>query len=43
VIQLMVQRQHLQREGLLSIVELAIAMNTEHRPRLSEIKNTLIG
>ena len=43
VIHIMSCKRHLEQEGLLEIVELALAMNTAQRPALEEIRKQLIG
>jgi len=43
IVQLMGQNQHLQREGLLEIVNLALSMNTTVRPALEQVRNDLIA
>ena len=41
ILQLMSQKGHLEKEGLLEIVDVALAMNTTERPALEEVKRSL--
>ena len=43
IIHIMSCKRHLEKEGLLEVVDLASAMNTSERPRLSEIRSRLVG
>ena len=43
IVRLMQENQHLNPEGLLVVVDLALAMNTEQRPALEAIKAELLG
>ena len=36
-------RRHLERDGLIEIVDVALSMNTTRRPILSEIRQSLVG
>ena len=42
ILQLMNEKLHLERDGLLQIVEIALAMNTTQRPVLEEIRQQLL-
>ena len=43
IIQLMSQDRHLQPDGLLEIVDLALAMNTTTRPALEQVRRELMA
>ena len=43
VIYLMSQNKHLEQDGLLEIVDLAISMNTTVRPALQQVRKELMG
>ena len=43
VLILMERQEHLHKEGLVKVSDIALAMNTAKRPRLREIRNELIG
>lgn len=42
IVNLMRQKQHLTREGLLEIIDIACQMNSEKRPSLEKIKMSLL-
>ncbi len=43
IIHIMSCKRHLEIDGLIDIVDLASAMNTEQRPSLIEIRKQLVG
>ena len=43
IISLIGNRRHLEKDGLIEIVDLALSMNTAQRPVLSKIKKLLVG
>ena len=43
ILQLMKQKLHLEKDGLLRIIDIALAMNTTQRPALEEIKQRLLA
>lgn len=43
IVSLIEKQRHLEIDGLLEIVDLALAMNTTQRPVLAEVKKLLVG
>ena len=43
ILYLMQQKQHLTPDGLIQIIDIATAMNTENRPALQKIRCELVG
>lgn len=39
----MEEKRHLEKDGLLEVIDLALAMNTSQRPVLSQIRNEILG
>ena len=43
IVSLMENKSHLEKDGLLKIVDIALAMNTSNRPKLVEVRDLLVG